>query len=69
LWALARLSLQTAEQSEREWSPESLALWLAKDQRGSLGKLPVTVLAREDGGFADGADLTAAELEKERRTR
>jgi pimeloyl-ACP methyl ester carboxylesterase len=67
LWALAQPSLQTAEQSEREWSPEYLALWFAKDQRGSLGQLPVMVLAREHGGYADGADLSAAELEKQRR--
>jgi pimeloyl-ACP methyl ester carboxylesterase len=67
LWALSQPSLQAAEQSEREWSPEYLALWLAKNQRDSLGKLPVTVLAREEGGFAEGLDLTAAELEKERR--
>jgi pimeloyl-ACP methyl ester carboxylesterase len=67
LWALSQPPLQAAEQSEREWSAEYLALWLAKDQRGSLGKLPVTVLAREGGGFAEGLDLTAAELEKERR--
>jgi pimeloyl-ACP methyl ester carboxylesterase len=67
VWALSQPSLQAAEQSEREWSPEYLALWIAKDQRGSLGNLPVMVLAREKGGFAGGSDMSAADLEKEWR--
>jgi pimeloyl-ACP methyl ester carboxylesterase len=67
LWALSQPGLQNAENSERDWSPEYLATWLAKDQKGSLGDLPVVVLAREKGGYEEGHDLSAAELEKERR--
>jgi pimeloyl-ACP methyl ester carboxylesterase len=67
LWALAQPSLQNAENSEREWSPEYLAQWLKTDQKGSLGDLPVAVLAREKGGYDEGHDLSAAELEKQRR--
>jgi pimeloyl-ACP methyl ester carboxylesterase len=67
LWAWSQGSLQDAENSEREWSPEYLAEWLKKDQQGSLGNLPVVVLAREKGGFGEGHDISAAELEKQRR--
>ena len=67
LWALAQPALQNAENSEREWSPEYLAKWLATDQKGSLGDLPIIVLAREKGGYDEGHDLSAAELEKQRR--
>ncbi len=67
LWALSQPALQVAEASEREWSPEYFALWIAKDQTKSLGDLPVEVLARAEGGFDEGLDVSAQELEKERR--
>jgi pimeloyl-ACP methyl ester carboxylesterase len=67
LWALAQPALQNAENSEREWSPEYLAKWLATDQKGSLGDLPIIVLSREKGGYDEGHDLSADELEKQRR--
>ena len=67
LWAWSQPSLQDAENSEREWSPEYLAEWLKKDQKGSLGNLPVVVLAREKGGFDEGHGMSAAALETERR--
>ncbi len=66
-WALAQPNLQDAESSEREWSPEYLSKWLATDQKGSLGDLPIVVLAREKGGYGEGHDLSAAELERQRR--
>jgi hypothetical protein len=67
LWALSQPALQSAENSERDWSPEYLANWLARDQKGSLGDLPVVVLAREKGSFGEGHDLPAAESERQRR--
>jgi len=67
IWAWSQSALQDAENSERDWSPEYLAQWLKQDQKGSLGSLPITVLAREKGGFEEGHDLSAAELERQRR--
>ena len=67
LWALSQPTLAAAENSERDWSPEYLAKWIASDQRGSLGDLPIIVLARKEGGYGDGHDLSAQELERLRR--
>jgi pimeloyl-ACP methyl ester carboxylesterase len=44
------------------------AKWLAAPQAGALGKIPLIVLSRGDGGYRDGdSDIPAAELEKERK--
>jgi pimeloyl-ACP methyl ester carboxylesterase len=67
LWSLSQQALQNAENSEREWSPEYLANWVATEQKGSFGDLPIMVLAREKGGYDEGHDLSAAELERLRR--
>jgi pimeloyl-ACP methyl ester carboxylesterase len=66
IWAQARAELDAAEQSQREWSTEYFARWHATPQAGSLGAIPVIVLAREKGGYAD-LDLPAEQIENERR--
>ena len=67
LWAVARIEMQMAAMSEREWSAETMAIWRTKSQVGSLGKLPLIVLTRENGGFGDDLDRPAAELEQKRK--
>ena len=67
LWALAQPALGDAEDSERTWSAEYLAEWIAKPQDGSLGDIPIIVLARNKGGYGDGRELSAEQLERDRR--
>ena len=67
LWAVARIEMQMAAMSEREWSAETMALWRTKSQVGSLGKLPLIVLTRENGGFGNDLDRPVAELEQQRK--
>lgn len=65
-WASAQPGLETAEDSQREWSAESFARWLALPQAGTLGSCPLVVLTRKNGGYGDGLDKPAAELERTR---
>ncbi len=67
VWAMAQRALNDAENSEREWSSEYLAQWLASEQKGSLGDLPIIVLARKEGGYGNDHDVSAEELERQRR--
>jgi pimeloyl-ACP methyl ester carboxylesterase len=68
LWAQQLPAVYDAHSSETQWSGEYFAKWLATPQAGNLGKIPVVVLSRADGGYADGeADIPAAQLEKERK--
>lgn len=67
MWALSQRTLQQAENSERDWSPEYLSLWLKRSTAGSLGDLPIIVLAREHGGYGDDLDLSAEQLEVARK--
>ncbi len=68
LWAQSLPELSGAEDSQREWSVEYFARWLAAPQAGTLGAIPLTVLTRADGGYREGqADIPAPELERERR--
>jgi pimeloyl-ACP methyl ester carboxylesterase len=68
LWAQAQLAMYDAENSQREWSSETFALWLSRPQAGSLGSVPVMVLTRAEGGYRDGdIDIPAAQMEKERK--
>jgi pimeloyl-ACP methyl ester carboxylesterase len=67
LWAQALPEMENAENSQREWSPESLAKWHAESQAGTLGAIPVLVLTRAKGGYGDDLDIPAAQLEKERK--
>jgi pimeloyl-ACP methyl ester carboxylesterase len=67
-WAVAQPNIRTMVQSELDWSPESLALFAATPQNGSLGGRPLLVLTREHGGYEDNLDVPASVLEEERLT-
>jgi pimeloyl-ACP methyl ester carboxylesterase len=66
LWAQSLPGVEDAENSQREWSEQYFAQWLADPHRASLGKLPLLVLTRANGGYED-ADVSAAQLEQERK--
>jgi len=66
LWAIVQPEREDASNSEREWSCEYLAKWLKDPKSGSLGNLPLIVLTRKEGGYPDGWDVPAAELERQR---
>lgn len=66
-WAQSRWQTDDAEDSQRQWSTEYFAKWLAAPQQGRLGSIPLIVLTRAEGGYHDGeSDIPAAQLEKER---
>jgi pimeloyl-ACP methyl ester carboxylesterase len=68
LWAQSLPEIEDAENSQREWSGEYFAKWLATPQDGKLGAIPLVVLTRAEGGYSDGDyDIPAAQLEKERK--
>jgi pimeloyl-ACP methyl ester carboxylesterase len=67
LWAMAKMEMQMAAMSEREWSAEYMAKWRAAPQAGTLGALPLIVLTRAEGGFGNDLDVPAAELERQRK--
>jgi pimeloyl-ACP methyl ester carboxylesterase len=67
LWAEAKIEMQMAAMSEREWSAETMAGWRAKPQAGSLGSLPLVVLSQAEVEFASDLDRPAAELEQQRK--
>jgi len=68
LWAQSLPEIEDAENSQREWSGEYFAEWLATPQAGKLGAIPLVVLTRAEGGYNDGDyDIPAAQLEKERK--
>ena len=68
LWAQSLPEIEDAENSQREWSGEYFAKWLATPQAGTLGAIPLIVLTRAEGGYSDGDyDIPAAQLEKERK--
>jgi len=68
LWAQSLPEIDDAENSQREWSGEYFAKWLATPQAKILGALPLIVLTRAEGGYSDGDyDIPAAQLEKERK--
>jgi len=65
-WATLLPALEDAENSQRDWSVEYIARWASADMAGRLGDLPLVVLMRKDGGYADGLSLPARELEAAR---
>jgi pimeloyl-ACP methyl ester carboxylesterase len=68
LWAQQLPAVYDAQNSETQLSGEYFAKWLAEPQAGTLGKIPLAVLSRADGGYRDGdADIPAAQLERERK--
>jgi len=66
LWAQVLPEMEDAEGSQREWSGEYFAKWMKTSQAGTLGKIPLVVLTRAEGGYSD-ADVPATQLEKERK--
>jgi len=68
-WANTRPLLNEARGAELEWSPEELARMHNEriSNRATLGDLPVIVLARTEGGYADGMSISAADLETQRK--
>ena len=68
IWAQNLCSMNDAEASQTEWSTEYFAKWLAAPQAGTLGKLPLIVLTRAEGGYGNDEDVPAAQREQERRT-
>ncbi len=67
LWAQSQAAIDDAENSQREWSGEYFAKWLATPQAGTLGAIPLVVLTRAEGGFDNDLDIPAAQLERDRR--
>jgi pimeloyl-ACP methyl ester carboxylesterase len=68
LWAQQLPAVYDAQSSETQWSGEYFAKWLSVSQAGTLGKIPVVVLSRADGGYNDNdSDIPAAQLEEERK--
>jgi pimeloyl-ACP methyl ester carboxylesterase len=67
VWAQSLTNTDFAEASQREWSDEYFAKLLAQPQAGVLGSIPLIVLARTEGGFGDDLDVSAVELEAERK--
>jgi hypothetical protein len=67
LWAQALPEIEDAENSQREWSGEYFAKWLAASQTGTMGAIPLIVLTRAEGGYGNDLDVPAAQLEKERK--
>jgi hypothetical protein len=65
-WASAQPSLETAEDSQKEWSSEYMELLHAKSQKGILGTIPLIVLTRAHGGYDDNLDIPASQLEDQR---
>src|SRR5262245_41835338 len=63
-WASVQPALDEAENSQREWSAEYFAKWVASSQKGSLGSIPLIVLTRAQGGYGDALEKPAVELER-----
>ncbi len=68
-WANSLPLLGLAQSAELEWSPEEFALMHKErlSNRATLGDIPLIVLAKTHGGFADGMSISAENLERERR--
>ncbi|HXC94688.1 MAG TPA: alpha/beta hydrolase [Edaphobacter sp.] len=65
-WAERLPALNAAEDSQKEWSAESMELMHTTPQEGILGSIPLIVLTRAKGGFGSNLDVSAEELEAER---
>lgn len=68
LWAQAQPAFRQAVGDEMDWSPEELQKMYENRGRSEylLGDMPLIVLTRGEGGYADLPGVTAAELESER---
>jgi hypothetical protein len=55
--------MQTAEDSQKEWSAEYYARWTSTPQAGTLGHIPLLVLTRAKASFSASLDVSAEQLE------
>jgi pimeloyl-ACP methyl ester carboxylesterase len=67
LWAQNLAEIEDAENSQREWSDQTFARWLADPSSASLGNLRLIVLTRLKGGYTEDLDVPAAQMEQERK--
>jgi pimeloyl-ACP methyl ester carboxylesterase len=67
LWAQNLIAMQIAEQSQREWSEMYFGQWLAKPDAQPLGSIPTLVLTRAEGVYGNDQDVSAAQMEQERK--
>ena len=67
-WAAASPVYQAERRAEMDWSPEELTRLHQQRiaNRASLGDLPLLVLARSEGGYPDGMQISADSLDRER---
>ena len=68
-WAQAQPLAAMSQQAETDWSPEELARMHDErvGHRATLGDLPLRVLGRTTGGYPNGMQVSADDLERERR--
>jgi hypothetical protein len=59
--------MQDAEDSQREWTPQYIAKWMATPQKAVLGDLPVIVLSRAEGGYGSDLDTPPEQRDRERK--
>jgi len=67
MWADSQPAMYNAEESERTWSPEYFKHWYETPQASSLGSIPLIALMRAEGGYSNDLDVSAAQLETERK--
>jgi pimeloyl-ACP methyl ester carboxylesterase len=67
MWADSLPTMSDAEESERTWSPEYFRHWYESPQAGSLRSIPLIVLMRAEGGYGNDLDVSADQLEAERK--
>jgi len=65
-WAAAQPALEAAENSQKEWSAEYLAVMHNTPQKRILRNIPLIVLTRAQGGYDDRLGVPGVELEAER---
>jgi pimeloyl-ACP methyl ester carboxylesterase len=67
IWAQKQASVEIAEDSQRQWSDQTFAAWLADPGKASLGPVPLIVLTRAKSGYTQDLDVSAAQMEQERK--
>ena len=68
-WAQSLPIGRMGQRAELDWSPEELARFHQEriGHRATLGRIPLIVLARTEGGYPSGMQISADSLERERR--
>jgi len=67
LWAQNLALVNMAEDSQRQWSDQTFARWLADPKSASLGRIPLIVLTRLEGGYSEDLDVPVTQMEQERK--